>query len=248
MLINSTGDHVKSIVDVIYSNFTYHLNDPAYFQDKAILVRKNDEVDLINEYVMSQMDGDERTYLSSDQPCEIDLDGNFEHAVFAPEILNGFKAPGIPNHILSLKEGVPIMLLRNIDQLNGLCNGTRLQVMLLGDHVIEARIISGKFFGKVTYIPRMKLIPSDKRIPFKFQRRQFPVTVYFAMTINKSQGQSLDKVALFLRSQVFTHGQLYVAVSRVTSKVGLKVLLCDDEGNMTNIAKNVVYKEVLQRV
>ena len=91
-------------------------------------------------------------------------------------------------------------------------------------------------------------MPSDKRVPFKFNRRQFPLMVCFAMMINKSQGQSLEEVGLYLRKPVFTHGQLYVAISRVTTKNGLNVLICDEEGTPTNMTTNVVYKEVLQRV
>ncbi|GJT94830.1 replication protein A 70 kDa DNA-binding subunit B [Tanacetum coccineum] len=66
------------------------------------------------------------------------------------------------------------------------------------------------------------------------------------MTINKSQGQSLSKVGLYLPRPVFTHGQLYVAVSRVKSKRGLKVVVCDQDGNICKTTTNVVYKEVLQ--
>ena len=66
------------------------------------------------------------------------------------------------------------------------------------------------------------------------------------MTINKSQGQSLLKVALYLPRPVFTHGQMYVAVSRVKSKKGLKVVVCDQDGNLSKTTTNVVYKEVLQ--
>lgn len=91
-------------------------------------------------------------------------------------------------------------------------------------------------------------MPSDKRVPFKFNIRQFPLMVCFAMTINKSQGHSLEEVGLYLRKPIFTHGQLYVAISRVTTKKGLKVLICDEEGKPTNMTTNVVYKEVLQRV
>lgn len=119
------------------------------------------------------------------------------------------------------------MLLRNIDQQRGLCNGTCLVITRLADHVIEAKIITGTHAGKITYLPRMQLMPSDKRVPFKFNRRQFPIAVCFVMTINKSQGQSLAEVGLYLRKPVFTHGQLYVAISRVTTKKGLKVLICD---------------------
>lgn len=152
---------------------------------------------------------------------------------------------GLPNHRLVLKEDVPIMLLRNIDQPAGLCNGTRLKVRKLGERVIEAEIISGTNIGNITFIPRMKLAPSDNRIPFRFQRRQFPRSVSFAMTINKSQGQTLSEVGLYLKNPVFSHGQLYVALSRVKSKKGLKVLVLDKDGKLTNSTTNVVFKEVL---
>ena len=76
-------------------------------------------------------------------------------------------------------------------------------------------------------------------------RKQFPVSVSFAMTINKSQGQSLSKVGLYLPRRVFTHGQLYVALSRIKSKKGLKVVISYPDGNWSNTATNVVYKEVL---
>ncbi|KAL3620726.1 hypothetical protein CASFOL_035638 [Castilleja foliolosa] len=65
---------------------------------------------------------------------------------------------------------------------------------------------------------------------------------------NKSQGQSLANVGLYLKKPVFNHGQLYVAVSRVTNPTGLKILLCPDEDDETNSTVNVVYKEVFQNL
>ncbi|KAH1035116.1 hypothetical protein GYH30_055198 [Glycine max] len=76
-------------------------------------------------------------------------------------------------------------------------------------------------------------------------RRQFSFIVSYAMTINKSQGQSLQNVGLYLPKPVFIHGQLYVAFSRVQSKSGLKILIHDKEGKPLNIMTNVVFKEVL---
>ena len=129
-----------------------------------------------------------------------------------------------------------------------MCNGTRLRITKRAKRVIEAEIISGGNIGTKTLIPLITLIPSDMKIPVKFQRRQFPLSVCFAMTINKSQGQSLSKVGLYLRNPIFTHGQLYVALSRVKSRKGVKLLIPDSDGNVTDKTKNVVYKEIFSDI
>jgi len=74
------------------------------------------------------------------------------------------------------------------------------------------------------------------------------LSVSFAMTINKSQGSSLKHVGVYLPTPVFSHGQLYVTVSRVTSKEGLKILIIDEDGEDTNVTSNVVYVEVFRNV
>ena len=77
---------------------------------------------------------------------------------------------------------------------------------------------------------------------FTLVRKQFPVRLCFAMTINKSQGQSFEKVRIDLQRPVFSHGQFYVAVSRVCSAGGLHVLLPED----SNKTENIVWPELLQ--
>ena len=112
----------------------------------------------------------------------------------------------------------------------------------LGRRCIQARILGSTFDGQLRLIPRIKLTSTDGELPYIVSRRQFPLRLCFAMTVNKSQGQSLDNVGINLRSPVFTHGQLYVALSRVTNISGLSLLLPSNAKGKTN---NIIYLEVL---
>ncbi|XP_061362942.1 uncharacterized protein LOC133306638 [Gastrolobium bilobum] len=217
---------------------------PTFFKERALLTPKLSDVAMLNEHLMAVIPGEERTLLSSDKVLKQDGNSSLEDDEISPGILNTFSCSGILDHKLTLKVKVPVMLLRNIDQSRGSCNGTRLLITKLGNHVVEEIVLTGNNIGDTVLIPRMTINPSGHTFPVNFQRRQFPLVVSFAMTINKSQGQSLSHVGIYLPRSVFTHGQLYVALSRVKSKHELKMLILDENGCVTNTTFNIVYKEI----
>ncbi|KAI5386843.1 hypothetical protein KIW84_073112 [Lathyrus oleraceus] len=246
LLISNFEDPIRAIVDYTYPNLLEKFQDVTFLQGKAILASIIEVVDKINHYILDLIPGEEKEYLSFDSIDKTNTTYNESYEVLTPEFLSKLRTSGILNHKIKLKVGTPIMLMRNLDQVDGLCNGTRLIVTRLANHVIEAKIMSGKNIGNIFYIPRMSMSPSDSPWPFKLIRRQFPIIVSYAMTINKSQGQSLDSVGLYLPTPVFSHGQLYVAISRVKSKSGLKILIHDKDNSLCSTTTNVVYKEVFE--
>ncbi|XP_076952023.1 uncharacterized protein LOC143625623 [Bidens hawaiensis] len=128
LLIGDSSDPISDLIDFVYPSLSENFNDITYFKERAILAPLNEVVQDINDRFLALFPGDEVEYLSSDSIDQSDSVGpGFDPALQLPDFLNGLKMYGMPNHRLVLKVGVPIMLLRNIDQKNGLCNGTRLQ-------------------------------------------------------------------------------------------------------------------------
>ncbi|XP_026463605.1 uncharacterized protein LOC113380822 [Ctenocephalides felis] len=226
--VSSKDELINNVFPEIVSNS----KNNEWLSERAILAAKNKDVDDLNHIIQNKIIGTMLSFKS------IDCVTNEDEATNYPiEFLNSLDVPGLPPHNLLLKVGSVVIMLRNINQPK-LCNGTRLVVTKLMNNVIYATIMIGKFKGEEVLIPRIPMIPTD--LPFEFKRIQFPIRLAFAMTINKSQGQSLKVCGLNLEHSCFSHGQLYVACSRVGKPSALFVFAPD------NKTKNVVYKKVLQ--
>ena len=222
-LVSSEEELFKKVFPSLKNNF----RNTAWLKGRAIL-------DSVNEALLREIDGDLKIYKSIDT-----VTNDTEVTEYPSDVLNSLTPAGMPSHRLALKIGAPIMLIRNLDPPK-LCNGTRLQVTQLFDRLVEAKIMIGQFAQEKVLIPRIPMIPSD--FPIEFKRLQFPLKMSFAMSINKSQGQTLDVAGVHLKNPCFSHGQLYVALSRVGSPDKLFILPTDSDDGST---ENVVYREML---
>ena len=217
---------------------------------KAILAPKNSHVDELNQVALSLMQGDIHHFESADSVVHSNTET--EAGLFPTEYLNSINASGLPPHQLTLKIGSPLLLIRNLNPKQGLCNGTRLVVKQVLNRLLKVEIMNGSHAGHVTWIPRIDHFTAENFLPFTMNRRQFPVKLAFAMTINKSQGQTLQHTGLWLPEPVFAHGQLYVALSRSGVPENTKILIHDVKGKQGRFSgyagyftKNVVYQEVI---
>ena len=200
---------------------------------RAILAPRNDTVERGNDDLLEEIPGETTEYFAVDSTVE-----QHDAVQYPIEFLNSLSPSGLPKHNIKLRVGCPIMLLRNLDP-PMLVNGTRLVVKNLYRNLIEATIVTGHWAKKSVYIPRIPLIPSA--YPFEFRRLQFPIRVSFAMTINKAQGQTLHTAGLYLNPGCFSHGQFYVAASRVGNPRNLYFLTSKNRKT-----KNIVYKKALE--
>ncbi|GBC01666.1 hypothetical protein RclHR1_04290002 [Rhizophagus clarus] len=146
-----------------------HLTINMRNQNRAILTTKNEVVNDINEKIIKNFPGQAQEFLSADL---VEDEDSVHQNLYPIEFLNTLTPSRTPPHKLILKVSAPIMILRNINPIEGLCNGTtRLIVRRFQQHVIDAEILTGSHIGKRVFIPRIKITPSDVRLPFQLVRR-----------------------------------------------------------------------------
>ena len=169
--------------------------------------------------------------------------------IYSVEFLQQLNSSGLPPALLCLKVGCSVILLRNLDPGEGLCNGTRIVILNMRRKMLQCRIISKnkRFTKKIVLISRIRLLPNTEILPMPLKRLQFPVKLAFAMTINKSQEQSVEHIEISLQISVFLHRQLYVVFSRCTLVLNISVLF-SEQSQESRRTFNIVYKEVFSSI
>jgi hypothetical protein len=221
-----------------------HIPPTNFFHDRTILAPRNNDICRLNNTILCSLSDEEQTYTSADS-YTIDGPNDVVNQNIPVEFLHSLNASSLPVAHLRIKLGCPVILLHNIDKKHGLCNGTRAVITQMSNHLLQVRVLTGDHAGETALIPQITLTPLLTNVDFaiKLKRRQFPIQLAFAMTINKAQGQTLTHIRIDLRKPVFSHGQLYVALSRATSCKHINVLLPDDASAFST--PNVVFPEVL---
>ncbi|CAN1761728.1 ATP-dependent DNA helicase PIF4 [Linum perenne] len=128
IMVEHKSDPIVDIVQATYSSIQQNYSHPTYFADRAILAPLHEIVSSINDYMLAEFPGKEACYYSSDNIESDGVEPGMLEAEFQTEFLNSMRIGNFPDHELKLKVGAPVILLRNIDQSTGLCNGTRLMV------------------------------------------------------------------------------------------------------------------------
>ena len=229
----SECDMEDAIIDYVYDDVNEHIHDVHFLMNNVILCPLNKNVSSINKKIVDMLDSHEYVSYAADTPS----DDNPEVPV---EYLNTLDVPGLPPFKLSLKKHMPIMLMRNINKKQHLCNGTRLIVQKVSSSLLYATNPARN--NKQVVLPRIALQSDIDRVGILWKRRKFPVSPAFALSMNKSQGQTiLGKIGIFLYSQCFAHGQLYVATSRAIHPDHVKYFLKDRAIG----ARNVVITQII---
>ncbi|GFV65181.1 ATP-dependent DNA helicase [Trichonephila clavipes] len=131
-------ESIDELVQKVFPNIAQNYKNHQWLSTRVILAAKNIDVNTINFTIQHGIPSETTTYKSIDT-----VENQDEVVNYPTEFLNSLDLPGMPLHVLTLKIGVPIILLRNINPPR-LCNGTRLSVKKMMNNVIEATVLTGR--------------------------------------------------------------------------------------------------------
>ena len=236
--------HVEEPDELVDFVYPAHIrNSPEHCLQRAILAPTNAQIDTYNSEVVDAIAGDSRTYYAADTLKEAHEAG-LDNSNYLLDYAARQTPPGLPPHALQLKINGVYRLVRNLSVDRGLTKNTRVVVVTLGRRLVTIRKLGPtphpSLSSEDVLIPRISfshLLPSAHTL----LRHQFPLALAYATTFNSCQGLTLDTVGIDLIRPVFSHGQLYTALSRIRHRSHGRVRLPLGQTSTTN----VVYKEIL---
>ena len=205
--IDSTVQNVDALIDAVYGNDVTAESNCR----NMILAYTLDQCALINDKVFAKIPGEVGYSVASD-----DLSECRQPDEYPPEYVQSVHIPRVPPASLMLKMKARYMIIRNCNP-PAICNGVLAELISFTRYILKMKLLTGPGKHQVIYLPRcsFKINTEESGFPFSFTRRQFPIMPAYAVTVHKSQGQTLCKVGIVADTDAFAHGQVYVALSRV---------------------------------
>lgn len=241
MPINCHVETESQLIDWVFGCPVKPL-DPHAAQSKIILTMTNANTKSFNRACLERMPG--RSYYFQSPEIVRKLRPNQpSKQIYSINYFNRMLPKDFPPAHLDLKIDCPIVLKRWYKDLQP---GTRLTVSQIHkDGSIKATVITGPYLGESRTIRRVNCVLRLNNQNLQLQRYQLPVDLCFAMTIHKAQGLTFDQVGLSLPQPVYSHGQLYMALSRVRNLNSLKVwVMANNKQNFSSVP-NIVYPGVI---
>ncbi len=231
------ASQVSSLENLVHQVLGHDLNNA----DSAamILTLTLDDTETVNNYCLSVMAGRCHEMLASDTFVDCR-----QPDLYPPEVVAAIRIPGTPPSRLSLKVGARYMIVKNM--MKHVFNGVRcVLVSIAGCKSVFVRLISGPGAGEIMLLPAVvfAISPEQSGLPFSIRRRQLPMIPAFAVTVHKAQGQTLTRVGIYITTPMFTHGQLYTALSRTRGWSNIRVY-----NTLANcsVIQNCICRHVLQ--
>ena len=188
------GDIASASLSALQTPTTDALN---FLATRAILAPKHEDVNALNDAALGSFPAATHQVLHA--TTYIPGATAEDLASFPAEYLDALDLPGLPPARLAMCPGAVVMLVRNIDYENGLCNGTRALVVSVSRRSLDILVLTGRSQGHRAFLPRIPMTPSEYSLPVRVTRRQFPVRLAWAITINKAQGQTLQRSSAIFR-------------------------------------------------
>ena len=176
--MKTTEDSLESLIDSTFEDVDNNYKDSKWLAERAVLCPTNTEADEVNNFMVEKFHGEKIEFKSIDTTEENSPD-------YTPEFLNTCSLPGIAPHLLRLKLGLSVILLRTMNHELGHCNGVKYVVTNIKPHILELRSISGTNVGSIILLPRIVMISQSPALPFTLRRKQFPIRLCFGMTANR---------------------------------------------------------------